>query len=98
MESPRNRNDVSDWYNIGRRGIRKDDSDLKSLGEPDAVKVARPVRRGAVGKVPVKVTRWLPTLLKKRGVVRLMWLYEKAFRVLAFPGEAGFFKASEQWR
>ena len=32
------------------------------IGEPDAVKVASPVRRGAVGKVPARVTRWLPTL------------------------------------
>ena len=32
------------------------------IGEPDAVKVASPVRRGAVGKVSVMITRWLPTL------------------------------------
>ena len=36
----------------------------KSTGEPDAVKAARPVRRGLVGKVPAygQVTRWLATL------------------------------------
>lgn len=32
------------------------------IGEPDAVKVASPVRRGAVGKVSEMITRWLPTL------------------------------------
>ena len=31
-------------------------------GEPGAMKVASPVRRGAVGKVPARVTRWPPTL------------------------------------
>lgn len=32
-------------------------------GEPDAMKVASPVRRGGVGKVHrLDVTRWLPTL------------------------------------
>lgn len=31
-------------------------------GEPCAVKVASTVRGGAVGKVPVMVTRWPPTL------------------------------------
>ena len=33
-------------------------------GEPGAVKIARPVRRGAVGKVPKKVTHLPPTLLQ----------------------------------
>ncbi len=37
---------------MNRRTNRKRNSDLKLPGEPDAVKVARPVRRGAVGKVP----------------------------------------------
>ena len=37
--------------------------DGNSLGSyPTAVKVARPVRRGAVVKVPEMATRWLPTL------------------------------------
>src|SRR5262245_812605 len=31
-------------------------------GEPDVLKGTSPVRRGAVGKVPVWVTRWPPTL------------------------------------
>ena len=35
-----------------RRRNRKTTFDLKPTGEPDAVKVARPVRRGVVGKVP----------------------------------------------
>ena len=35
-----------------RRRIRKNSSDLKLVGEPDAVKVARPVRGRVVGKVP----------------------------------------------
>jgi len=35
-----------------RRMIRKIIPDLKPVGEPDAEKLARPVRRGAVGKVP----------------------------------------------
>ena len=34
-----------------RRRIRKRIPNLKPVGEPDAGKLARPVRRGAVGKV-----------------------------------------------
>ena len=33
-----------------------------TFGEPDAVKAARPVRRGVVGNVLVRGTRWPPTL------------------------------------
>ncbi len=35
---------------------------IGAFGEPDAVKVARPVRRGTVGNVLEGVTRWPPTL------------------------------------
>jgi hypothetical protein len=38
---------------VHRRTNRKRSSDLKPTGEPDAVKVARPVRGRAVGKVPL---------------------------------------------
>ncbi len=37
---------------VNRRTNRKRSLDLKPTGEPDAVKVARPVRRGQVEKVP----------------------------------------------
>ena len=36
---------------------------ILDTGEPDAVKVARPVRRGVDGKVPNKVSRRQPTIL-----------------------------------
>lgn len=32
------------------------------FGEPDTLKGVRPVRRGAVGNVLARATRWLPTL------------------------------------
>ncbi len=48
--------------------------DLKPTGELYAVKVARRVRGGAVGKVSARqITRWLPTLPPNR-VVFLVWL------------------------
>src|SRR5438105_10391475 len=44
------------------RTIRWTVARTRLTGEPDALKGASPVRRGAVGKVPAKVTRWPPTL------------------------------------
>ena len=35
---------------------------LDTFGEPDTLKGVRPVRRGTVGNVLARVTRWLPTL------------------------------------
>ncbi len=47
---------------------------LKPTGEPDAGKLARPVRRGLFGKVPEMVTRWAATLLLKgRGKTLLLF-------------------------
>ena len=42
--------------------------EVRLTGEPDNGKLLRPVRRGAVGKVPFQgVTRWLPTRLSCMG-------------------------------
>ena len=37
-------------------------TEVGAFGEPDTLKGVRPVRRGAVGNVLARVTRWLPTL------------------------------------
>jgi hypothetical protein len=52
------------------RTCHQGDAKLKEVNndtdarEPDAGKLARPVRRRGVGKVPAMATRWLPILLR----------------------------------
>lgn len=56
-------------------------------GEPDAVKVARPVRGGAVGKVSAMITRWPPTL-HLYGLPALWVDYDAQTRQFTAQGQA----------
>ena len=70
-----------------RDAERRDNSDHRDItGEPDAMKVARPVRRGGVGKVLMRMSNSLASYPTARSVRRR--LREVISKTLApFVGE-----------
>ena len=73
-----------------QEGLTNDTTWNENTGEPDAWKLARSVRRGAVGKAG-KAARWRPTLPRFRQLHWITW--RKITLISTFLGSFSLFSS-----